>query len=341
MINYFSNKVFIDEDKHYPHVFWGTMSYYIEDQRGHFRNPEKPKPPEPPGCIASIFSRNLVYKESYEYYLKELDKYNILCSQNKIDLERLFDLHRNPQRHLREFDDIVGKILSGVKDKLWDCQNNKMGLVEAEFLGHLNKYFKGEILINKSIDEPTSMNRTFIPDFIFAHNNSKLRIDIEIDEPYSLETRQPIHYWFLEERKYREILTHTDTYRNDYFKFKGWFILRFTEEQAVKEPGECCHLIADFIELITKDSKYQKKISTSKYPTNTRAWALNHCINLERISYRERYLNMPIIHEHLVQSADLSQKVETITNFLKDIDLNLVLPGSETFMKYQIFKTNN
>lgn len=74
----------------------------------------------------------------------------------------------------------------------------------------------------------------YYPDFVYQHP-SGLRIDIEIDEPYTGTGKAPIHY------------RGQDTQRNRYFTENGWVVVRFAEQQIVTQPELCCKLLAELI----------------------------------------------------------------------------------------------
>lgn len=77
----------------------------------------------------------------------------------------------------------------------------------------------------------------YSPDFAYIDQDSGLRIDIEIDEPYAFHSREPTHYQGMWK----------DDNRNDTFLSRGWIVIRFAEEQVARYPDECCKVIAKII----------------------------------------------------------------------------------------------
>lgn len=79
---------------------------------------------------------------------------------------------------------------------------------------------------------------TYYPDIVYLDPDIKLSIDIEIDEPYVSHSGEPIHYG------------DKDKKRNDDFLNESWIVIRFAEEQVVKQPEDCSTLIQDLIKRI-------------------------------------------------------------------------------------------
>jgi hypothetical protein len=126
------------------------------------------------------------------------------------------------------------------------------GRSEAAFLLFLKREFPGiihnELSFNRILDY-----RPKFPDFILSHKNYPIYIDIEIDEPYSLNDGSPIH------------CLGQDIARNFEFLYHNWFVIRFTEEQVVKYPEQCCKLIYKFQEFILAHICEDNQIKEFKY----------------------------------------------------------------------------
>jgi hypothetical protein len=88
----------------------------------------------------------------------------------------------------------------------------------------------------------------YVPDFVFADNDKKLFIDIEIDEPYVLENKEPIHY------------VGKDDYRDSFFLDNHWIIVRFSEDQIASNADDCCKQIENVILHILNNDKLQIKV---------------------------------------------------------------------------------
>ncbi len=94
-------------------------------------------------------------------------------------------------------------------------------------------------------------------------------MDIEIDEPYVLNTGEPIHFDYCKkytkfriDRTYQSI----DAYRNSLFQMHGWFVVRFTEEQVFNHSEACCKFLSQIIFLITEDFNFFKQVEDDLPP---------------------------------------------------------------------------
>ncbi len=112
------------------------------------------------------------------------------------------------------------------------------GHAEPAFYETLVNYFGDRITINRVIPEAT-LEIPYQPDFIYHDSLINLYVDIEIDEPYVMQSGKPIHYRIGDES--------IDDYRNNYFNYHRWVVIRFAEEQIIRFPKECCKYISDVI----------------------------------------------------------------------------------------------
>jgi very-short-patch-repair endonuclease len=152
------------------------------------------------------------------------------------------------------------------------------GWTESFFEYKLEKYFKGHVLKKMIIEENTSF--PYEPDYILAYPEYSVYVDIEIDEPYIYKTGNSTHH----EGK--------DIQRNKYFLSKGWGIIRFSEEQIVKYPNICCHLISIYLGHVTGKNiwgeGFQNTIQIPLIPT----WTKEEAIKMSEINYRNVYLHL-------------------------------------------------
>lgn len=125
-----------------------------------------------------------------------------------------------------------------------DSYNENKGKSESYFLKYLQKYFPKHIHTDLALQIDESY---YYPDFTFFSKKHSLYIDIEIDEPYNFKGKP----------------THTigsDDTRNLFFMEAGWVVIRFTEEQVVRQPVQCCKFIADTIFKITRDKSFTETL---------------------------------------------------------------------------------
>lgn len=118
----------------------------------------------------------------------------------------------------------------------------RRGRSEAAFLEHLRQHFGSDtIFVNcrVPVDDPRLGTRWYYPDFVYR-DVSGLCIDIEIDEPYVWATGLPHH------------CQGQDEDRNAFFLRKQWAVIRFAEEQVVRQPLLCCQVIAAEVFALTR-----------------------------------------------------------------------------------------
>ncbi len=168
-------------------------------------------------------------------YSEKLKKYNINCEAYTQQLHDYFsDLLYNGLAYLKEH---RTKSLHALSFPERSSEKAKKGKSELFFLEHLLMHFPdGEIKANMSVGE---FIPPYYPDFVYSCSDTNLHIDIEIDEPYTLDEKEPIHF-----------VDNRDSKRNLYFLDSNWVVIRFCEEQIVNFPEECCLFIKDLISFI-------------------------------------------------------------------------------------------
>lgn len=116
------------------------------------------------------------------------------------------------------------------------------------------------------------------PDIAIIENNAVkgIRIDIEIDEPYSGFDKKPIHY-----------IGCGDEFRDINLVNMGWIVIRFSEKQIFCEPQRCISLIKHIISCI------DSSVIPSEYsaPTPDKHWSLVEAQMMSVRKYREKMLN--------------------------------------------------
>lgn len=115
-----------------------------------------------------------------------------------------------------------------------------VGPAEAHLYSRLAHHFPGLILRRRMLRVGAD---AYHPDYLLFDPAHKLRIDIELDEPYTLRVGMPIHFLEGEES--------IDAPRDQAFLAAGWAVVRFSEEQAVNDPDGCARVIADVREKLT------------------------------------------------------------------------------------------
>ena len=124
------------------------------------------------------------------------------------------------------------------------------------------------------------LTRPFEPDIaIICSTNKNIRIDIEIDEPYAGITRQPTH------------CRGEDVNRDNYFKNRGWIVIRFSEFQVHTKEIECLNFIALVINSIDNSFQIPHNLKAVSKIENEILWDIVQAQKWEKEKYREKYLN--------------------------------------------------
>lgn len=153
------------------------------------------------------------------------------------------------------------------------------GHSETQFERDLWNYFPGKVHAGLMIRRP-GFDQPYVPDFAYIDPDSHLHIDIEIDEPYSHVSREPLHY--LGDRK--------DEQRNQAFLMQGWTVIRFSEKQVVKCPKSCCKTIAGAIASLTRDNTIMTPFRQIPTLKPERRWTFDQAEQMAAQNQREQYL---------------------------------------------------
>lgn len=199
-------------------------------------------------------------KASILDYTRQVEAYNRRVSElkNKIPLAR------------REFNQLEVTVpLSG--------SNAPKGRAEKSFLRVLNYHFPDiEILTDYRIVK--YQQYPYTPDFIYHDTQWNLYIDIEIDEPYNGMDKKPTHC----------IDVDKDKNRDDFFVSNNWVVIRFAEEQVMRQPESCCRFIVKTILWLTgKPIPDVLKEAEDLNPINR--WNLQSAKKMARDDYRDMY----------------------------------------------------
>ncbi len=130
--------------------------------------------------------------------------------------------------------------------------------------------------IDRKLINPNVLDaKYYYPDIIVGISN--IFLDIEIDEPYTMDGRLPVH------------CIGSDDYRNDYFSFHGWEIIRFSEKQIVNYPEKCIATITNTIKYII-EGKCESPIVYNNGDWIMSRWDESSARLMAKSNYRESYL---------------------------------------------------
>ena len=179
---------------------------------------------------------------------------------------------RLPQREAELHRSLEGKILQ--PDGKSDAP---VGVSEKTFYQITKRVFpnivQGVAFHNPKFSYPYSA------DFYLVHT-SGLSIDIEIDEPYVGNTKEPHHC--IDQGK--------DNIRNKFFTNNNLLVIRFSEKQAVKYPYRCCKTIAKVIAQVTGDYTFLTQLKDVPLLLPEPMWTIKQAKKWASVSYRKTYL---------------------------------------------------
>lgn len=159
-------------------------------------------------------------------------------------------------------------IVSGVSEpKLFD-ELKKLKEIETEI----------EVIQNVSLPIK-KRNYGYKPDIAILWKSKGLAIDIEIDEPYDIKSREPIHC--IDDEK--------DYIRNAYFLENGWYIIRIAEEQVIKNVDGIYGYVSNIVSAFTKDKRFARDCGIDPIMR----WSKEDSQKMAADGYREKYLELP------------------------------------------------
>lgn len=154
------------------------------------------------------------------------------------------------------------------------------GYTEASFENLLRQkicIFKNYMVIGDCALLSSEGAHPYEPDIAIIDKKSILgvRIDVEIDEPYSGYSRTPIHY-----------LGCGDAHRDAALSAIGWMVVRFSEKQIVCEPDQCISFILYLL------SQVDRTLPTQKFviPTIDKKWTEIEAQKMAAQGFREKLL---------------------------------------------------
>jgi len=210
-----------------------------------------------------------------EEYRRALYSYNI-------DRQKYFDNSNNYLEYTKiERSKNVRKALEQTAKVEHENLGVLKGKSEQYFYSCLQDVFPEKIFSDK-VAEIFYSGNTYQPDLIYWDSDKKIAIDIEIDEPYELYTRKPIHCI--------KNGSEPDAMRDKYFLERlNWIVIRFTEEQVVKYPNDCIAVVSDVINKINEVLPVLINLPSAFLRSR---WNEEDAIKMSKCGFREAYLNL-------------------------------------------------
>jgi hypothetical protein len=186
------------------------------------------------------------------------------------------------------------------------------GVSERNFYNVLKAHFGRKILIEHRV-ELHGARHDYEPDIILHIPEKNLRIDIEVDEPYSGVSRKPMHW-----------MGSYDDDRDVFFSNNGWIVVRFAEEQVVKQPESCAAFLAGIIDTLL-NSQLRASIGDRPSLTPVGRWSREEAIEMANANYREGYLCIEFatnVDEELYEEIEYEKGVVRDNN--RDVNAELI-----------------
>jgi very-short-patch-repair endonuclease len=236
-------------------------------------------------AILLIYKFVLSSDQSTDYYnalQREKEAYSSALAKHQEDTQSfipILQLKQAVPKYMEEEDDMAKVLIIRDLYKLKnivisDDSSIKTGYSENSFSPFLKSQFGERIKTKKKVSNSSTLEAYF-PDFIYVDNIRQIYLDIEIDEPYDLQTGKPIHCHF------------DDSIRNNFFVENYWSVIRFSEKQVVSEPENCIKTIQSIITAL--ENGHSNWIS---YNTEDNTWDKEAAIKMEEGGYREAYLGI-------------------------------------------------
>lgn len=250
------------------------------------------------GNISYTYEKTHSTKINSQEYQKSIEEYNNLLTLHKQENKRLqstydeeisqFKKNIAVNRKLITQNEYLNNLKPSLKSKEYykvQTSDNidfltQKGKAEYYFYNYLLRNLKIRDYCEIFIDYPKIYK--YFPDIVITDNQTELHINIEIDEPYIYGTNVPTHY--LDDSK----IIDSNELRDLFFsKDCNWIIIRFSEEQIIRQPKECCNLIDQVIsKTINKEFDFTHNVNKSN------RWNLNTAKQMSIGRYRDSYLHL-------------------------------------------------
>ncbi len=155
------------------------------------------------------------------------------------------------------------------------------GFSEDYFFNQLLMKYPEKIFRNKII-KYFGYSDPYQPDIIYFDKEKNFAIDIEIDEPYELRSLKPIHFVSNND-------VQRDSKRDRFFLDCNWIIIKFSEEQVVKQTSYCVEYIEKIINGVFVFNNFNH-INIDFFRPQRR-WTQEEAILMAQNGYRNTYLN--------------------------------------------------
>lgn len=220
--------------------------------------------------------------ESYNQNKEKVERRN----QKKLDSHRQDCLKAKSEQTTPEFlqsfrRQKLENVLRSVYPPDGADSNAPKGRHEPKLFQQLKYHFEGKIHQNTYLNIP-DFEHPYSPDIAYIDPENNLHIDIEVDEPYAVHTKQPHHY------------IGKDDKRNYFFLNRYWVVIRFSEEQVVFHTLSCCKVVAQTIANITTNKTILDGFNGIPDLPDYPQWTYEEAEKMAKEGYRSKYKGIKI-----------------------------------------------
>lgn len=162
-----------------------------------------------------------------------------------------------------------------------DKTGTTVGVMEPVLLSSIRKMCQelNNIIVLDNVKLPI-LNRdySYRPDVCLYWKERNIYVDIEVDEPYDIVSRKPIHY-----------KGNGDNLRDRYFIRNGWCVIRFAESQIHKNIEGVTNYIKRMLRWLTNDESIKYDEDTLE---SVERWTYEQAEQMASDNAREHYLNL-------------------------------------------------
>ena len=162
-----------------------------------------------------------------------------------------------------------------------DKTGTTVGVMEPVLLSSIRKMCQelNNIIVLDNVKLPIlNRNYSYRPDVCLYWKKRNIYVDIEVDEPYDIVSRKPIHY-----------KGNGDNLRDRYFIRNGWCVIRFAEPQIHKNIEGVTNYIKRMLRWLTNDESIKYDEDTLE---SVERWTYEQAEQMASDNAREHYLNL-------------------------------------------------
>ncbi|MBQ5538991.1 MAG: tetratricopeptide repeat protein [Bacteroidales bacterium] len=268
--------------------------------------------------LSVVFAFLEVKENKIKKHLKPLySEYNSEVFNRSVDLKNRLAAYRQKSsdwNYIAKFRrDEMAKVLKSTDLDTFPCENKQDNSLYQEFYKKLSETFGNNLFFNRYVknfsvnSEGEDIEEHIKSDCMLVFAGKKFCMAITVDVPYSLETREPVHYFDVVDNNPGCSFEHSETV----FCNKGWAVIRFSEYQVMKQPAECCRFVADIARIFVGDSEVAWNGDDKIGPVDMHnLWTVEQCRFYAEHNFRESYLKGEV---------DLPMP-EYVSEMLKDIE---------------------